>query len=132
MTDEPHHDRRESESDRRATPPAVDRRKSDDAVLVLVQMVHADVQTLKVKIDDVRTDESLALAEAVATLMLKAFPEGDPDGHKAAHEADIQAAKDKAEFWKKMRFELSRAGLLGFLAWAVIQIWKGALAGPQS
>jgi hypothetical protein len=125
-------EQRVAHEDRRAIPPQVDRRKADDAVLVLVQLVHADVQKLKVKIDEVRLDESLALAEAVATLMVKAFPEGDPDGHKAAHEADIQAAKDRAEFWKKMRFELSRAGLLGFLVWAGVQIWKGALAGPQS
>jgi len=129
------HDRRDSDgSDRRANPPAQDRRQSSDdkALLVLVQLVHDDVQKLKTKIDDVRTDESLALAEAVSDLMLKAFPEGDATGHKAAHEAEMAAILDRAEFWKKMRFELSRAGLLGFLAWAGVQLWHGVLAGPKS
>jgi len=125
-------DRRiQTNSDRRAIPPDVDRRKDDKSLLVLVQLVHDEVKGLQKKVGEIRDDESLALAEAVNKLMIASFPGGDPIGHKAIHEADIQAAKDKAEFWHKMRFELSRAGLLGFLAWAGVQLWHGALAGPS-
>lgn len=112
--------------------PRFGRRNDDAALLMLVEKIHHDVNALSTRLDMHMHDETLALAEAVSTLMLKSFPQGDPDGHKALHEADIQAAKDKAEFWKKMRFELSRAGILAFLIWAGIQLWKGALAGPSS
>jgi len=119
--------------------PEFDRRNGDTALLLLVQKVHEDVKGMKVdvvgltsRLDVHMRDETLALAMAVSELMIKSFPQGDPDGHKALHEADIQAAKDKAEFWKKMRFELSRAGILAFLVWAGVQVWKGALAGPSS
>jgi hypothetical protein len=119
--------------------PEFGRRSDDTVLLLLVQKIHEDVKEVRSDVTGLTTrldvhmhNETLALAEAVATLMVKSFPQGDPDGHKALHEADIQAAKDKAEFWKKMRFELSRAGLLAFLIWAGVQIWKGALAGPSS
>lgn len=107
--------------------------------MALVQMIHEDVKGVRTsvtsldnKLEGHMKDETLELAEAIASIMRKAFPEGDPAGHRATHEADIQAAKDKAEFWKKMRFELSRAGLLAFLLWAAVQLWKGALSGPAS
>jgi hypothetical protein len=132
MNTEAQQDRRESD-DRRAKPPAIDRRQpsEDKALLVLVQQVHEDVRGINKRLSEHMHDETLALAEAVVALTLKAFPEGDPDGHKAYHEAQMKASEDKAAFWAKMRFELSRAGLLGFLAWAGIQLWNGVLAGTN-
>lgn len=112
--------------------PKFGRRNNDVALLMLVEKIHHDVNILSTRLDVHMHDETLALAEAVTSLMIKSFPQGDPDGHKALHEADIQAAKDKAEFWRKMRFELSRAGILAFLVWAGVQLWKGALAGPST
>ena len=133
-------ERRELGEDRRARPPEHDRRQAqyDHPLNLLLTKVHEDVKTLSSDVRDLNgrlanhmKDETLELAEAVAALMVKSFPEGDPDGHRAYHEAQMDAAKDRAEFWKKMRFELSRAGLAGFLLWVGVQLWHGVLAGPS-
>jgi hypothetical protein len=108
-----------------------DRRNSDTAVLILVQQVHDDVQAMKKRLDEHMKDETLELAEAVATLMVKAFPEGDPLGHRVKHEADIQAAKDRAEFWKKLLFEISKWGIAGVLGWLAYAAWTAFLLGPR-
>lgn len=60
-----------------------------------------------------------------------AFPGGDMMGHRAYHEEVIAQIKDRREFWKKLSFELAKWGLIGFLGWLVIQVWHGALKGPQ-
>ena len=118
--------------------PKLINRRSSDALLVLVQQVHdnieqvrKDVKGFDKRLDEARITEARALAEAVSDLMTNAFPEGDPSGHKRAHEEQMQAISDKAEFWRKMRFELSRAGLVGFLVWATVQLWHGVLQGPS-
>jgi hypothetical protein len=43
----------------------------------------------------------------------------------------IKAAEAKAEFWEKMRFEIFRWGLIGFIGWVVVSLWKAALLGPK-
>ena len=63
--------------------------------------------------------------------MIRAFPDGDPEGHRRHHEAVIRAAEARAEFWSKMRFELIRWGLFGFLGWAAVQLWLGFINGPK-
>jgi hypothetical protein len=65
----------------------------------------------------------LELAEAIANIMNKAFPEGDSSGHRIHHEMAIKAAEAKAEFWEKMRFEIFRWGLIGFIGWVVVSLW---------
>ena len=60
-----------------------------------------------------------------------AFPGGDPVGHRMYHEELINQAKVKKEFWLKLTFELAKWGLIGFLGWAVLQLWHGALQGPK-
>ena len=126
-------DRRESDDDRRAKPPAVDRRQpsEDKALLILVQQVHADVVTFGKQLDKQRKDEALALAEAVVALTLKAFPEGDADGHRKAHEAQMIAIEARAEFWKKMLFEVGKYGIVGVIGWLVVKVWVAFLAGPN-
>ena len=108
-----------------------ERRTDTAALLLLVQQVHADVQTFSKQLDQQRRDEALQLAEAVATLMIKSFPEGDADGHRKAHEAQMQAIEARAEFWRKMLFEVSKYGLIGVLGWLAIKIWVAFLAGPS-
>lgn len=112
-------------------PELPERRADTAALLVLVTQVHADVQTFGKQLQDQRRDEALALAEAVATLMIKSFPEGDADGHRKAHEAQMQAIEARAEFWRKMLFEVSKYGLLGVLGWLALKVWVAFLAGPE-
>jgi hypothetical protein len=59
-----------------------------------------------------------------------AFPGDDPQSHRAYHEALIDQAKHRKEFWMKLTFELAKWGLIGFAGWAILQLWHGALKGP--
>lgn len=112
-------------------PEPIERRTDSAALLVLVTQVHADVQVFSKRLDEQRHSEALALAEAVSTLMIRSFPEGDADGHKKIHEAQIQAVEARAEFWKKMLFEVSKYGLIGVIGWLALKVWVAFLAGPS-
>lgn len=58
---------------------------------------------------------------------------GNPDvaGHRSFHEALIEQAKARTEYWRKMTFELIKYGLLGFLAWQLRESWIAFLRGPK-
>ncbi len=77
-------------------------------MVALVTELHKDVKALDSKLDIHMLNETHELAAEIAKLMAAAFPEGDPNGHKAAHVAWIRKEEDRAEFWKKMRYELAR------------------------
>ena len=106
------------------------RSSSESAIITLITEVHTDIKELRSTLATHMRDETHELAAEVAKLMTLAFPEGDPTGHRKYHEASIAKAESSAAFWKKMQFELSRAGLLGFLGWAAFALWKSFLLGP--
>ena len=100
-------------------------------MLALVKQIHDSQISLDTRLTQHMHDETLELGEAFAKLLIRAFPEGDPEGHRAHHEAVIKAAEAKAEFWTKMVFEITRWGLIGLLGWLVVAAYKHFLAGPQ-
>lgn len=110
----------------------VEQRRSSDnpALLLLIQTVHTDVKAFGKRLEEQRQDEALALAEAVVALTLKAFPEGDADGHRLAHLKQMEAIEARAEFWKKMLFEVSKYGLIGVVGWVALKLWTAFVAGP--
>ena len=108
-----------------------DQRKNDAAILALVQQIHAKVEVMHTKLEQHMTEDTSLLANEIKSLMDKAFPNGDPDGHKAAHEAWIRKVEARTEFFKKLTFELSKYGLLGLVGWLALTIWKGILVGPK-
>ncbi len=124
-------------ADRRANP-THDRRNAEHHPLNLlltrvgedVTVLGQDVKELTKLLDEQRHDEALALAEAVAALMIKSFPEGDADGHRKAHEAQMRAIEARAEFWKKMLFEVSKYGAIGVIGWLCMKLWVAFLSGP--
>ncbi len=60
-----------------------------------------------------------------------AFPGGDMSGHRIYHEALIEQARARRDFWRKMTFELTKWTLIGFVGWIVVQAWIGLLKGPK-
>ena len=61
-------------------------------------------------------------------LYLNAFPDGDPDAHRRTHEAAIQLAEERAEFWRKMRIKAGEMTLWAFLiclATVAVYYWNG-------
>ena len=103
-------------------------RTERDAIILLLQVVHDKIESMDAKLTQHIHDETLTLAEEIAHLMNKSFPQGDPEGHRAYHEASIKRAEANAEFWSKMRFEISKWGLIGFSGWFIgmvaVSVWK--------
>jgi hypothetical protein len=108
-----------------------ERRPPSAELLELVKQVHDNQLAMDAKLTKHMTEETVELAEAIASLMKDAFPEGDPGGHRRHHELVIKAAEEKAEFWQKMRIALSQYGLLGFAGWAFWVLWAAFLQGPH-
>ena len=87
---------------------------------MLVQQIHDNTVAIDKKLTD-----------GLASIRTEAFPEGDADGHRRHHEAVIKAAEDRAMFWRGLRVELAKYGLIGFAGWAVYALWNAFLQGPH-
>lgn len=114
-----------------ADEPQPERRIENVSMMNMVMRVHDMVSTIDTKLSQHITTEAESLASNLKTLMDSAFPEGDAAGHRRVHEADILRVEASAQFWQKMKFEITRYGLLGFLAWSMYYLWKAFLKGPQ-
>lgn len=121
------------ESDRRQAHPYG--RRSDDTlprqeVLDILMQIHAQQQAMDNKLSAHMRDETKEIAHEIGKYMASAFPEGDPDGHRKAHEAAIERAKASAAFWKDLRNSVAKWGVIGFLGWVVLTLWHQFLQGP--
>jgi hypothetical protein len=56
--------------------------------------------------------------------LAKGFPDGDPDGHRRAHEALIKRAEAKARFYEDLRGELAKKGLWALIGLLGIALWQ--------
>lgn len=101
------------------------------AVLQLVTHMSDKLTSVESKLDVHMKEETTQLAAEIAKLMLSAFPEGDAGSHRREHEAAIKKSEARAEFWATMAKEITKAGLIGFLAWAGYAIWRALLLGPK-
>jgi len=108
-----------------------DRRVNDQENMMLIQDMHDRLCSLDIKLDKHMTEETAQIAQEMASLISSAFPNNDPVLHRLTHEAEIQRLKSRSEFWGKLLFELSKYGLIGFVGWLVVSLWRSLLAGPQ-
>ena len=114
------------------TEPTVERRIGDiSAVLGIVTQINARLGHIDDKLSEHIAGETATLAAEIARVMIKAFPDGDADGHRRFHEASVTRAEESAKFWRTMSMEISKFGLLGFIAWASYALWKAFLMGPK-
>lgn len=102
------------------TDPHEHRRENDTLMLT---MLHQMRDELRAHMD--------GEADRLEAIMQRAFPGGDPIGHRSAHEAQMQAVLDRAAFWSKMRFEITKYGLIGLLGWFIYIAWAAFLKGPK-
>lgn len=100
-------------------------------VLELVRQIHDNQLGLDKKLTQHMMEEPIRLGEEIAKLYTNCFPNGDAQGHKKAHDAWIQQAEESRDFWRTMRKELGKWGLIGFLGWAVWALWSAFLQGPH-
>lgn len=81
------------------------------------------------KLDDLT--EVVRKTASELSALASGFPDDDPAGHRRYHEAEIKRIERRADFWAKLRLELAKWGLIGFVAWAAVALWQQALRGPQ-
>lgn len=112
--------------------PPSDARTNDAAMLALIQTIQEDVTEMKSTLTGHIATEPKEWAKVLSELMVKAFPEGDADGHRRFHEANIKSAEQKAAFWAKMTYEITKWGLLGFLLWTLKTLVEAAVVWIQS
>lgn len=107
-------------------PPGAERRSiTEDRVrLMVAEALEAHEDKLTAHMDQ-RFSELQALIKS-------AFPDGDPHGHRMAHEAQIE----QAQGWKKLKAEVVSKFLTGGLwaagIWMLIQGWNGLVTAIQS
>lgn len=112
--------------------PRAERREDQETMYDIAHQLAAEFRVEISKLNDrigALTDSVTSYTEKQADA-LHGFPNDDPDGHRRHHEAEIQAALDRGEFYRKLRFELAKWGLIGFAGWVVFQLWQGLLHGP--
>jgi len=113
------------------------------AVSVTQHMIaqHNMEEIERMRLIDGRIDDLQTRLTSIVTLIdkymethnhvLNAFPAGDIIGHKESHEAWLSEVKKRAEFWDKMKLELSKWGLLLFVGWAGMSLWNSFIHGPK-
>lgn len=98
-----------------------------EAILALLHAQREDTVAIREALTNHAESEAKALQEAINSLTESAFPDGDALGHREYHLAMMEAAKNRAEFWRKLLFELTKWGLLGFLGWLITDLVKAHL-----
>ena len=93
----------------------VERRRNGFEILELVRVIHDNQVEMDRKLTRHMEVETEELAEAITRLMADAFPAGDPGGHRRHHELVIKQAEERAAFWRTLRIEIAKWGLVGFL-----------------
>ena len=63
-------------------------------------------------------------------LFKKAFPEGDVDAHRKAHEYLIEKDKEDKEFWLKLKQDVVKWAALAVISWGGLVLWAAFLKGP--
>jgi hypothetical protein len=75
--------------------------------------------------------DSLLRVETKVEKFMSAFPNGDADGHRRAHEDQIKVGDKNEIFWGKIKFTLVALLLSGAVVWISIVLWKAFLMGPK-
>lgn len=111
--------------------PFIERRTENQILIGILNQVHNDIRQLDEKLTDHMGSETAALAATVNEILNRSFPEGDPEGHRKAHEETMKALADRSEFWNKLLFEVTKYGLFGVLGWLAYTVWVAFLVGPK-
>ena len=61
----------------------------------------------------------------------EAFPEGDVQAHRKAHENWIKKAEADKEFWLKLKMEVVKWAVVAAAGWAGIALWTAFVQGPK-
>ena len=104
------------EERRGVTPNGLEPERAADIELLITRHVEANRKHFDEKMD--------ALEVSLSKLFASAFPNGDPIGHRAAHEAQIKSA----DWWSRMKTEtflnLAKSGAWVAVVWVAYAAWE--------
>lgn len=75
--------------------------------------------------------ENNKTTQEIHKLFKAAFPEGDAESHRKAHEHWIAKDKAEREFWAKLKGDAIRWSFIAVAGWAGIALWGAFLQGPK-
>ena len=67
----------------------------------------------------------------IHAMFIKAFPNGDADSHRKAHESWIRKEAEDREFWLKLKTNVINWAVIAVLGWVGIVVWAAFVKGPN-
>ena len=101
-------------------------------MIKLIEQVQKSVDSLQTAVKEHIADQPAQRKAMITEMLNEAFPNGDHQAHRRYHESLIKAAEDKAQFWKKMRDELAKWGLLLFAGWVIVSLVQAGITYIQT
>jgi hypothetical protein len=99
-----------------------DQRTTDKEIIELVRQMFVELRQM-------RQDLHLHIQDEKAVIT-HAFPNADPVGHRAAHDAWIRKAEAQAKFWETLYTTLRIGGIVSLLGFLLVAGWEVFLRGP--
>jgi hypothetical protein len=107
-----------------------ERRKTDEDIMNLVVQMFVELRQMRAEYKDMRTELGVHIKEEMH-LITHAFPEGDADGHRRAHEAWVMKAEAQAKVWEDLKSSVIKWGVIGVLTFLAVAGWKSFILGPK-
>jgi hypothetical protein len=108
----------------------IERRKSSEQYgFEMYRGIVQQVSEIHTELKNRRMDGKEDIELAVANIVTRSFPEGDPEGHKRYHEAVIKQQEAKADLYRFLLKEGLKYGLITCLCWIGYSIWQGFILG---
>lgn len=95
---------------------------SDNVNVALMHLIEELTKQVHEMREEFKSHREALEVESVsmrARLLMESFPAGDHEAHRKYHERLIKADEERIAFWKKMREELTKWGLIGFAGWFI-------------
>ena len=106
------------------------RGRTDDSTLLHIKELQTSIKELKAQMTYHHGVFEERVEKAINGVFERAFPEGDPEGHRLHHELVIKREEERVEFWMAMRKEIGKWGLIGVLGFIIVSMWHTFLQGP--
>ena len=120
--------------------PQKDRRSdlNNQAILTLMETLSDQVKALRSEVAEIKRSSFYGVAmtsemieKAVNKAMHSAFPDGDPELHRLAHEAEMKRIEARGNFYRTLQTEVAKWGLIGLIGWGALALWHSFLQGPK-
>lgn len=107
------------------------RARTEDSLLLHIKELQAGQKELTAKMNYHHAIFREEVENSVNRVFERAFPDGDPEGHKLHHELVIKREEQRLEFWMSMKKEVTKWGLVGVLGFLAVSAWQAFLLGPK-